>query len=57
MRLLLTNMRLLLTSALIIWPSLAYAQIGSRPTNNDDLVSKSRLGQMAKKSRMKIHQL
>lgn len=39
----------ILTVALILWPSLAFAQIGNSPTNNDDLVSSSRLGQMAKK--------
>ena len=42
-------MRVLLTTALIIWPSFALAQIGNRTTKNDDLVSNSRLGKLAKK--------
>jgi len=42
-------MRLLLTTALIIWPSFAFAQIGNRTPKNDDLVTSSRLGKLAKK--------
>ena len=42
-------MRVLLTTALIIWPSFALAQIGDRTTKKDDLVSSSRLGKLAKK--------
>ena len=42
-------MRIFLTTALIIWPSLAYAQIGGPPTKSDDLVTSSRLGKLAKK--------
>lgn len=39
----------LLTVALILWPSLAYAQFGNSPTNSDEFTSQNRLGKLAKK--------
>ncbi|MEP1230074.1 MAG: hypothetical protein ABJG88_05310 [Litorimonas sp.] len=42
-------MRLLLTLAIIIWPSFAFAQLGSHAADTDELVSNSRLGKLAKK--------
>jgi len=43
------HIRLLTAALLILRPGLSYVQIGNRTTNNDDLVSSSRLGKLAKK--------